>query len=387
LKKILYFSLLGIVLVAGIIFFVNTPEEDLAQENLDTEDMEEEDLYSQEAVEVLQDSVEVVASDDGSINANNLFIPWTINKDGSNFFLSQRDGMIVQIDADFGMVEVQTVEVTKDILHDGEGGFLGFTLDPAFETNNMAYAYHTYDRDGNPLNRIVSLKLEDTTWREDNILLENIPAGEINSGGRIEFGPDDMLYATTGDTGEPELAQQLESLAGKILRMEKDGQIPESNPFEDSYVYSYGHRNAQGMTWDEAGNFYSSEHGESGHDEINLIEAGENYGWPVIQGDEENEGMRTPIHHSGEETWAPSGMGYHDGALYVASLAGSKVFTYDLENQTVNDFFGDAGRLRDVFIDENALLTITNNHDGRGTPIEEDDQLIHIPITEEVSTD
>lgn len=390
MRKIIFFSLLGIVLVAGVIIFVNTPEEDLAEENLDTdtENTEEEDLFDQDAVEVLQDSVEVVAADDGSINANNLFIPWTINKDGSNFYLSQRDGMIVQIDADFGMVEVQTVEVTKDVLdEEGEGGFLGFTLDPEFASNNRAYAYHTYEQDGNPLNRIVSLKLEDTTWREESVLLEDIPAEEINSGGRIEIGPDDMLYATTGDTGKPELAQDLDSLAGKILRMEKDGGIPESNPFEDSYVYSYGHRNAQGMAWDDAGNFYSSEHGESGHDEINVIEAGGNYGWPVIQGDEEHEDMITPIYHSGEETWAPSGIAFHDGLLYVASLAGSKIFAYDVENETAEDFFGDVGRLRDVYVDDGALFTITNNHDGRGTPVEEDDQLIHIPLTEEVTSD
>ncbi|MFA1819522.1 sorbosone dehydrogenase family protein [Virgibacillus oceani] len=386
MKKLRYFSLLGIVLVAGVIFFINTPEEDSADESPDSTSAEDEDLFNQEAAEVLQNSVEVVATDDGSINANNLFIPWTINKDGSKFFLSQRDGMIVEIDADFGIVDVQTVEVTKDILHEGEGGFLGFTLDPDFETNNMAYAYHTYESNGNSLNRIVSLSLQDKIWKEEEVLLENIPAGEINSGGRIEIGPDDMLYATTGDTGQSELAQQLDSLAGKILRMEKDGQIPESNPFPDSYVFSYGHRNAQGMAWDEDGNFYSSEHGETGHDEINLIEAGGNYGWPVIEGDEEYEDMITPIHHSGEETWAPSGMAYYNGELYVASLAGSKLFTYDLESQTENDFFGDVGRLRDVFIDDNALFTITNNHDDRGTPNEEDDQLIHIPMTEEAAT-
>jgi glucose/arabinose dehydrogenase len=385
LKKFIYFGLLGVVLAAGVIFFMTSPEEDIAEENSDHASEGEEDLYSQESVEVLEESVEVVASDDGSINANNLFIPWTINKNGSKFFLSQRDGMVVEIDADFGIVEVQHVDVTKDIFHEGEGGFLGFTLDPDFETNSMAYAYHTYEGEGEPLNRIVSLKLQDATWQEEETLLENIPAGEINTGGRIEIGPDGMLYATTGDTGQPELSQQLDSLAGKILRMEKDGQIPESNPFPDSYVFSYGHRNAQGMAWDEAGNFYSSEHGESGHDEINLIEAGENYGWPVIQGDEEHENMRTPIYHSGDETWAPSGMAYHDGELYVASLAGSKIFTYDVENQTVNDFFGEVGRLRDVFVDDGALFTITNNHDNRGTPNEQDDQLIHIPITEEAS--
>ncbi|MEC5423491.1 PQQ-dependent sugar dehydrogenase [Virgibacillus sp. C22-A2] len=129
------------------------------------------------------------------------------------------------------------------------------------------------------------------------------------------------------------------------------------NPFEDSYVFSYGHRNPQGFAWDDDGNMYSSEHGDSGHDEINLIEAGENYGWPVIQGDEEAENMRTPILHSGEETWAPSGMAFTDRELYVASLAGSKIFTYNIENEEVGEFFGDVGRLRDVLIEDDALFT------------------------------
>lgn len=382
MKKTIYLSLLGVIFLGGLVFALNT-----GQNNNESQDQENQDPFQQEAVEVSEETVEVVTSDNGSINANNLFIPWTINKSGNNFFLSQRDGAVIQIDGSLGLVEVQDVEVSKDILHEGQGGFLGFTLAPDFDTSKMAFAYHTYQEDGETLNRIISMSLKNNIWTEEDVLLEGIPGGEINTGGRIQIGPDDMLYATTGDTGQADKAQELDSLAGKILRMELNGDVPEDNPFENSYIYSFGHRNPQGLAWDNEGNLYSSEHGESGHDEINLIKAGQNYGWPVIEGDEEASEMIEPIHHSGDNTWAPSGMAFNDGQLFVASLAGSKIFTYDIASGKVDEFFSDAGRLRDIMIEDEALFTITNNHDDRGEPSKKDDRLIQIPITEKASTD
>lgn len=382
MKKTIYLSLLGVIFLGGLVFAINT-----GQDTNESQDQENQDPFQQEAVEVSEETVEVVTSDNGSINANNLFIPWTINKSGNNFFLSQRDGAVIQIDGSLGLVEVQDVEVSKDILHEGQGGFLGFTLAPDFDTSKMAFAYHTYQEDGETLNRIISMSLKNNIWTEEDVLLEGIPGGEINTGGRIQIGPDDMLYATTGDTGQADKAQELDSLAGKILRMELNGDVPEDNPFENSYIYSFGHRNPQGLAWDNEGNLYSSEHGESGHDEINLIKAGQNYGWPVIEGDEEASEMIEPIHHSGDNTWAPSGMAFNDGQLFVASLAGSKIFTYDIASGKVDEFFSDAGRLRDIMIEDEALFTITNNHDDRGEPSKKDDRLIQIPITEKASTD
>ncbi|MFB4166784.1 PQQ-dependent sugar dehydrogenase [Virgibacillus sp. JSM 102003] len=385
MKKTIYLSLLGIIFLGGLVFALNTVQEN--NESQDQENEENQDPFQQEAVEVSEGTVEVVTSDNGSIHANNLFIPWTINKNGNNFFLSQRDGAVVQIDGSLGLVEVQDVEVSKDILHEGQGGFLGFTLAPDFDTSKMAFAYHTYQEDGETLNRIITMSLENNIWTEEDVLLEGIPGGEINTGGRIQIGPDNMLYATTGDTGQAEKAQELGSLAGKILRMELNGDVPEDNPFDNSYIYSFGHRNPQGLAWDNEGNLYSSEHGESGHDEINLIEAGQNYGWPIIEGYEEASDMTEPIHHSGDDTWAPSGMAFNDGQLFVASLAGSKIFTYDIASGEVDEFFSDAGRLRDIMIEDDALFTITNNHDDRGEPNKKDDRLIQIPITEKASTD
>ncbi|WP_042454232.1 PQQ-dependent sugar dehydrogenase [Neobacillus dielmonensis] len=380
MRKSVIYSTLGVLFAAGLgtaIVWNNQKEDQDAGKSQGS--------LQQDAVEVMEKTVEVVKSDDGSVNANHLYIPWTINKNGNLFFLSQREGSVIQIDGDLGLVKVQQVKVSKDIVHEGEGGFLGFALAPDFEKSKMAFAYHSYKQDGKILNRIVSLKLADNTWKEQNVLLEGIPGGTANNGGRIKIGPDGMLYATTGDTKQSDNAQNLNSLSGKILRMELNGDIPADNPFKNSYVYSYGHRNPQGLAWDSNGNLYSSEHGESGHDEINLIQAGKNYGWPVIQGDESKEGMIKPLVQSGDQTWAPSGMAFHDGKLLVASLAGKKLFAYDLASKQFQEFYSDAGRLRDVLVDNNELFTITSNRDNRGNPTDQDDRLIHLTLTEKAN--
>lgn len=379
LKKYGFISLIGVLLVAALVFlFVNGDD---SKEN----EANQEQKNDPEAIQVFEESIEVTATDDGNINANKLFIPWTINKTGGTFYLSQRDGTVVEIDGDFGIVDVQDVDLSEEIFHKGEAGFLGFALAPNFEESNEAFAYHTYDKDGEIVNRIVSLVLDGSTWKEQEVIFDNIPGGEKDTGGRIAIGPDEKLYVATGDVGKNDLAQDLNSLAGKILRMELNGDIPSDNPFEDSYVFSYGHRNAQGFTWDNDGNMYASEHGEDGHDEINLIKSGKNYGWPEILGDEEAEGMESPLVHSGETTWAPSGVGFSDGKLYIASLAGKKIFTYDIATETVADFYDEAGRMRDVFIEDDALYVVTSNHDSRGEPTDKDDRLIHIPLVEKTS--
>ncbi|GHH98059.1 PQQ-dependent sugar dehydrogenase [Neobacillus kokaensis] len=383
MKRSVIYSVLGVVLAAGVGASFVLKGKDEANDAGKKQNF----LHQQDAKEVTKKSVEVSVSDDGSINANHLYIPWTINKSGGLFFLSQREGSVIQINGDLGLVDVQNVKVSKDIFHEGEGGFLGFTLAPDFEKARKAFAYHSYQKNGETLNRIVSLKLDGNTWKEDAVLLEGIPGGKVNSGGRIKIGPDGMLYATTGDVGKGENAQNLKSLAGKILRMTVTGEIPKDNPFKNSYVYSYGHRNPQGLVWDNKGNLYSSEHGESGHDEINLVQAGKNYGWPVIQGDEEAKGMVQPIVQSGDSTWAPSGMAFNDGKLYVASLAGKKIFSYDVASKQLHEFYAEAGRLRDVLVDNNELFMITSNRDKRGNPTDKDDRLIHISLSEKASSD
>lgn len=325
-----------------------------------------------EASEAVARQAEVIVTD--------LQIPWNITKHNHTFYLSQRAGSLIKVDGENGSKTMQQVDVTKDVLHIGEGGLLGFILSPNFDSDQEAYAYHTYEENGEVFNRIVVLQLNQNTWRETSVILEGIPGGRIHNGGRIKIGPDGKLYATAGDAGNPNHAQNVSSLAGKILRLELDGSIPDDNPIKNSYVYSYGHRNPQGLAWDNNGKLYSSEHGQSAHDEINQIEAGKNYGWPVIEGDETASNMESPLFHTGEETWAPSGIEIKNGNIYVATLRGESIRVVDLTGTKVEIEFEGAGRMRDILIEENALYSITNNRDGRGNPREGDDRLFKIPI-------
>ncbi|MCH1625511.1 PQQ-dependent sugar dehydrogenase [Ferdinandcohnia quinoae] len=315
---------------------------------------------------------------DTKVIATNLDIPWNITKTGQTFFLTQRVGKIVEIDEATGEKKQQNLQVEESILHEGEGGLLGFVLAQDFETSREAYAYHTYSQDGEIQNRIIKVKQHDEEWIEEAVILDGIPGGAIHNGGRMRIGPDGKLYVTTGDAGERDLSQDIQSVAGKILRMNLDGSIPSDNPFENSFVYSYGHRNPQGLAWDERGQLFSTEHGQSAHDEINIIKPGKNYGWPIIQGDEQAADMETPIYHTGEYTWAPSGIEYHNGKLYIATLRDSKIRSFEINTDKVDVILDIESRMRDVLIDNGNLYTITNNRDGRGTPQQGDDKLIQL---------
>lgn len=335
------------------------------------------------------DSTDGEDSDDGNPTTNELTVvasdldaPWSIQKAGERFYISERDGAIVTIID--GEVTRQPVQLEKELAAQSEAGFMGFVLAPDFEDSQEAYAYYTYQGDDGTYNRIVTIKLTDNEWQETGVLLDNIPSGNLHAGGRLAIGPDDKLYATVGDIYEEEIAQDKDSLNGKILRLELDGSIPSDNPFEDSYVYSYGHRNPQGLTWLSDGTFYASEHGSQANDEINRIEAGKNYGWPMIEGDETNDDMETPIVHSGSsETWAPSGLATDDDSLYIAALRGNAVLKMDLADQTIEPIVSDVGRIRDVIVDGDYLYFISNNTDGRGNPSEDDDRLYRIGIAGE----
>lgn len=311
--------------------------------------------------------------------AENLQVPWSINRVGDIFYLSERPGSIVKVES--GSTERQKVSLKKELSQEAEAGLLGFVLAPDFEQSNKAFAYYTYENGTGQFNRIVELTLKNDEWTEGRLLLDKIPSGRFHHGGRLKIGPDGKLYATTGDAAAtPEIAQDLDSLGGKILRMNLDGSAPSDNPFEDSLVYSYGHRNPQGLAWSKDGKMYASEHGPSAHDEINLIGAGDNYGWPEITGTETKNGMVTPLLQSGDDTWAPSGMAVDIGKLYVATLRGNALREFDPATKTTREIVTGIGRVRDVMVDGDYMYFVSNNTDGRGTPAEGDDKLYRMKL-------
>lgn len=300
--------------------------------------------------------------------ATNLNIPWSINLHDNTFYISERVGTIARIQD--STVVHESVQLSDKLAAIFEAGLLGFVLKPNFEETGEAFAYYTYDMNGEPFNKVVTIKREDGQWHEIATHLDGIKTGNIHHGGRLEIGPDELLYVTIGDAGNPSNAQDPTSQNGKILQMKDDG------TFE---IFSMGHRNPQGLTWYGDGTLYEAEHGQSANDEINLIEQGKNYGYPIIQGTETRDGLETPFITSGaNETWAPSGITFHKGKLYVASLRGEAIKVINVATGEVERSITGFGRIRDVFSNGESLFFVTNNTDGRGSPRQDDDVLYQL---------
>ncbi|MFZ3580121.1 PQQ-dependent sugar dehydrogenase, partial [Virgibacillus sp. DJP39] len=297
-----------------------------------------------------------------SVIAKNLNEPWEIQLINETFYISERTEAIVTVEN--GDQTRKTVNFDQEISNQAEAGLLGIAINEPKE----AFAYYSYQENGEYFQRVIRMRETKNSWQEIEILLDKIPGGKYHQGGRIAIGPDDKLYITTGDATVENNAQDLDSLSGKILRMNMDGSIPKENPFDDSYIYSYGHRNPQGLAWNDDGILYATEHGSNAYDEINRIVKGGNYGWPDIRGDETKAEMIAPVAHSGETTWAPSGMDYLEGEFYYASLRGQGVRKFNPENLEVKLIINEFGRVRDVLAADNGIYFITNNTDGRGEP-------------------
>jgi glucose/arabinose dehydrogenase len=323
---------------------------------------------------------ERIPNEDHGVLGVNLEIPWSLDflPDG-RILVTERPGRVRLLDPQAGLMP-EPVLVLEDVRHQGEGGLLGLAVHPEFASNRLVYLYYTYESGHGPANKVVSYTLENHALSGVRIIIDQIPGARFHNGGRIRFGPDAMLYITTGDAETPEAAQDRSSLAGKILRLHDDGALPADNPFADSPVYSYGHRNPQGLAWDDDGNLWATEHGPRGHDEINLIRPGKNYGWPVIQGDEQEPGMEAPALHSGSDTWAPSGVDVLGNTMYFAGLRGRALYQFNLDRENpvlIPHLDGTFGRLRDVVAGPGGLLYIlTSNRDGRGLPTAKDDLLL-----------
>jgi len=309
-----------------------------------------------------------------------LAAPWSILRVSETLTLvSERDsGAIEEVVGD----GLQRIGVVPDVVHDGEGGLLGLAY-----RDHWLYAYETTASD----NRIVRMPFgEDHTLGDPEVVLDGLDKAGNHNGGRIAFGPDGMLYATVGDASNPDSAQDPNSLNGKILRMTPTGDVPDDNPTEGSYVYSMGHRNPQGLTWDSDGQLWAAEFGQDTWDEFNRIEPGGNYGWPVVEGIS----ARSLTGPEFIDPWAqwptddasPSGLTYIDGTFFMAGLGGERLWAIyvDDESQTasaVEWFTGEYGRIRDVTAGpDGSLWILTNNTDGRGSPREGDDRILQMPL-------
>lgn len=327
-----------------------------------------------------------------TVIAQNLDTPWAIAflPDGK-LLVTERPGRVRLVEnGNLQSEPVATVEEAKEI---GEGGLLGIAVHPDFSSNNFVYLYYTYSGSGaNTLNRVVRMIYQDKKLTSQQIIVDNIPGASNHNGGRIKFGPDNYLYITTGDAQNPSQAQDTNSLAGKILRVTEEGKPAPGNPF-NNLVYSYGHRNPQGLTWDSNGILWETEHGPSGgnfgtgHDEFNKIEAGKNYGWPEIQGDQKKTGMEQPVSHSGDDTWAPSGAAYYrysndKYSIFFAGLKGEALYEMEfsqLGSLLRTHFKRQFGRIREVVLGpDNMLYITTSNNDGRGNPTPADDRIIKV---------
>jgi glucose/arabinose dehydrogenase len=311
--------------------------------------------------------------------AEGLEVPWGVDflPDGAAVVTERISGRVLRVTADGQVSDLGAITAA---VPQGEAGLLGTAVSPDFATDRTLFFYLTTASD----NRVVKARLEGSRLGETSVVLDGIPAGFIHDGGRIAFGPDGHLYVTTGETGDPELAQDPDSLAGKILRITADGEPAPGNPDPDSPVWSLGHRNVQGLAWDDEGRLWASEFGDSEWDELNLIEEGGNYGWPRVEGTGGGPDFVDPQLVWPVEQASPSGLAYAGGHLWMAGLRGQRLWRIRVSangraTRPQAYFTEEYGRLRTVASAPDGLLWLTtSNRDGRGTPTPADDRIIRV---------
>jgi glucose/arabinose dehydrogenase len=334
---------------------------------------------------IIEEKTLLETTESPEIIVSGLSIPWELVflPDG-DMLVTERSGRLLRIEKN--NPDLREIIKIPNVSARGEGGLLGLALHPNFNKNNFIYLYLTTSEGETTTNKVERYKLEGSTLSE-RLLIIDIPGALYHNGGRIAFGPDNLLYITTGDAGKVENAQNTKNLAGKILRVKDDGKIPSDNPFGNA-VYSYGHRNSQGITWDKDGNLWATEHGRSGqlsgYDELNKIIKGANYGWPRIEGDGTATGMLAPnLHSTASETWAPAGITYFKDHLFFTGLRGSSLYVVDISSGQPKDLVAylreEYGRLRAITLGpDNMFYILTNNRDGRGESKESGDLIIKI---------
>lgn len=314
-----------------------------------------------------------------------LEVPWGLAflPDGSALVAQRDSAEVVRVSPDGSVAGVGAVEGAAP---NGEGGLLGLAVHPDFPGEPYVYAYHTAASD----NRISRMEYDpesgDGGFGDAEVVLDGIPSASYHNGGRIGFGPDGLLYVGTGDAGREGLSQDTGSLGGKILRITADGDPAPDNPFGNP-VYSYGHRNVQGLAWDDEGNLYATEFGQNEFDEVNLIEPGGNYGWPEVEGTGGGDEYVDPLLTWRPAEASPSGAAVAGGSLWVAALRGERLWEVPLTGdggvgEPVDHYQGEYGRLRTVVTAPggDALWLATSNLDGVGEPVEGGDRILRVPL-------
>lgn len=324
---------------------------------------------------------------DPIVFARGLEVPWAIAfaPDG-RMFVTERPGRVRVIEK--GTLRAEPLLSLTNVVADGEAGLMGLTLHPDFASNHYVYLCYAT---GDLTDTVARYRDDGTSLVDPHTILEKIPAARFHAGCRLKFGPDRKLYITTGDATTRAIAQDLHSLGGKILRLNDDGSVPADNPFAGSPVWSYGHRNPQGIDWDpKSGLLFETEHGPSGFDggvggdEVNIVERGKNYGWPVIMHHDEHEGMVSPLLEY-TPACAPASGAFWNGDFYFGCLRGANLHRVVLDasdrRKVVREesLFTDLGRIREVVAGpDGALYFTTSNRDGRGDPSADDDRIFKL---------
>jgi len=318
------------------------------------------------------------------ILATNLEKPWAIDFAGDKIFVTEKAGQVRVIESGVLLDDPLATLRTANVFG---GGLLGIAVHPAFDNNHFIYVYYTYENDGVLWNKILRITESNNKLDAAKTIFDNIPGSAYNNGGIMKFGPDGKLYVGTGYVSDSHGPQDIQSLEGKILRLNDDGTIPNDNPFSDSPVFSFGHMNTKGLGWDNEGNLFAAEMGPSKNDEINLVQPGRNYGWPE-QECSGSEQFVDPI-NCYDPAIEPGGIVFYYGdkiklenSLVLASLRASHLFNLEIDDEEIKSqtsILSGLGRIRDVAVGPDGYLyLITSNTDGKGFPDASDDKLLRI---------
>lgn len=405
MKQKLAFTVTGIIIIAAsAILLINSYgnfKDQTKQENnnalkansvLDTPSTKNEDSTSTQIPNKAEVKTKI------ELVAKNLFVPWAITFTSQDRMLfTERNGKIREIKN--SVLNPNPLKVFQNISALSEEGLMGITIDPNYQENKFIYTVYAYPKDNAYAVKVVRLKDNETSLDDEKVILDNIPGSRYHVGGRLKFGPDKKLYLTTGENTNPETTQDKNTLAGKILRMNSDGSVPEDNPFPNSLIYSFGHRNPQGIDWHPvSGLMVETEHGPSGYDgrrggdEVNIIQKGKNYGWPTISYEQKQDGLLSPNIVYFDSIAPGSGSFYNSSAIpqfqnnyFIGALRGEAIYQvfFDeagqkiLKNEKLEGI--NFGRIREVIMGpDGALYFSTSNKDGNGKPGSEDDRIYRI---------